>query len=202
MPESFPLSHEDVTLRIVRMRDWKVIERIQLENREWFRPWEATNPTGPLNLSFRASIRSLLRQFGEDTALPFVIEFRGQLVGQLNISNIVHGSVENAYIGYWIDPNFAGQGIMPKAVAIATDYAFKIVGLHRIELAIRPENKPSLQIVRKLGFRYEGTKLSFIHINNGWRDHHIFALTREEVQEGLLNRYIAVGSSKTVYPFD
>lgn len=184
------------------MRDWKTIERIQLENRDWFRPWEATNPTGPLNLSFRASIRSLLRQFGEDTALPFVIEYRGQLVGQLNVSNIVHGSVENAYIGYWIDPNFAGLGIMPIAVALATDYAFNIVGLHRIELAIRLENHPSLQVVRKLRFRYEGTKLSFIHINNGWRDHHIFALTKEEVGEGLLNRYLSGQTGKTVFPFD
>lgn len=184
------------------MRDWKTIERIQLENRDWFRPWEGTNPGGPLNLNFRASIRSMLRQLADDSALPFVIEYQGEVVGQLNVSNIIHGSVENAYIGYWVSPHFAGRGIMPIAVALATDYAFRIVGLHRIEIAIRPENSASLQVVRKLGFRYEGTKLSFIHINNGWRDHHIFALTSDEVTAGVLNRFVAGEVETAKYPFD
>ena len=184
------------------MRDWKTIEKIQLENREWFRPWEGTNPTGPLNLDFRASIRSMLRQLADDSAMPFAIEYQGQLVGQLNVSNIIHGSVENAYIGYWISPQVAGRGIMPIAVALATDYAFNIVGLHRIEIAIRPENTASLQVVRKLGFRYEGTKLAFIHINNAWRDHHIFALTSDEINSGVLNRYLAGDVGTTIYPFD
>jgi ribosomal-protein-alanine N-acetyltransferase len=144
----------------------------------------------------------MLRQLADDTALPFVIEYQGEVVGQLNVSNIIHGSVENAYIGYWVSPHFAGRGIMPIAVALATDYAFRIVGLHRIEIAIRPENSASLQVVRKLGFRYEGTKLSFIHINNGWRDHHIFALTSDEVTAGVLNRFVEGEVETAKYPFD
>lgn len=202
VPLSFALSHEDVTLRLVRMRDWRTIEKIQLSNRDWFRQWEATNPTGPLNLDFRGSVRSLLRQLADESALPFAIEYRGQLVGQLNVSNILHGSVSTAFIGYWIDPEFAGFGITPLAVALATDYAFNVVGLHRIEIAIRPENRASIQVVRKLGFRYEGTKLAFIHINNAWRDHHIFALTFNEVRNGLLSRYLREGATSLSYPFD
>jgi len=202
VPQSFALTHEDLTLRLVRMRDWKVIERIQLENRDWFRQWEATNPTGPLNLDFRSSIRGLLRQLAEETALPLAVEFRGQLVGQLNISNILHGSVGTAFVGYWISPEFAGLGITPVAVALATDYAFNVIGLHRIEIDIRPENKSSLQVVRKLGFRFEGTKLAFIHINNAWRDHHVFALTYEEVSQGLLKKYVEGEIEPPKYPFD
>jgi len=202
VPLSFALTHGDVTLRLIRMRDWRAIERIQLANRDWFRQWEATNPTGPLNLDFRASIRGLLRQAAEDIALPFVIEYRGRLVGQLNVSNILHGSVATAFIGYWIDPEFAGLGIIPIAVALATDYAFNVVGLHRIEIDIRPENRASIQVVRKLGFRYEGTKLAFIHINNAWRDHYVFALTFEEVSNGLLNRFLKDETQPLQYPFD
>ena len=202
VPQSFALTHEDVTLRLVRMRDWKAIERIQLTNRDWFRQWEATNPTGPLNLDFRSSIRGLLRQLAEETALPLAIEFRGQLVGQLNVSNILHGSVGTAFMGYWISPEFAGLGITPLAVALATDYAFNVIGLHRIEIDIRPENKSSLKVVRKLGFRYEGTKLAFIHINNAWRDHHVFALTFDEAREGLLKKYVSGDIEPPTYPFD
>ena len=190
MAFTFALTHEDVSLRLLRMRDWKQIETINLAHREWFRQWEATNPSGPANFDYKASVRNSLRQLGDESAIPFVIEYRGELVGQLNVSNILHGSVSGAFIGYWISPEVAGRGITPIAVALATDYMFNVVGLHRIEIDIRPENKPSLRVVEKLGFRFEGTKKAFIHINNAWRDHSVFALTFDEVPNGLLNRYL------------
>lgn len=185
---TFALASGPVSIRVVRMRDWKTIEAIQLKNRDWFRRWEATNPSGPMNIDFKASIRSLLRQLDDETGIPFVIEFDGQLVGQLNVSNILYGSVMGAFIGYWIDPEFAGRGITPTAVALAIDYAFSVLGLHRIEIDIKPENAASIRVAEKLGLRLEGTKKSFIHINNVWSDHLIFAITAEEVPRGILQR--------------
>ena len=135
-------------------------------------------------------MRNSLRQLGDESAIPFVIEYRGELVGQLNVSNILHGSVSGAFIGYWITPTVAGKGITPLAVALAIDYMFNVVGLHRIEIDIRPENAASLRVVEKLGLRLEGTKKGFIHINNAWRDHSVFAITSDEVPTGLLNRYL------------
>jgi ribosomal-protein-alanine N-acetyltransferase len=185
---SFALSSGSVSIRVIRMRDWKTIESIQLRNRDWFRKWEATNPSGPLNIDFKGSIRSLLRQLDDETCIPFVIEFEGRLVGQLNISNILYGSVLGAFIGYWIDPEYAGRGITPTAVALAIDYAFSALGLHRIEIDIKPENQASIRVVEKLGMRLEGTKKNFIHINNAWSDHLVFAITAEEVPRGILQR--------------
>lgn len=190
MTFTFALTHEDITLRLLRMRDWKKIEAIQLEHRVWFRQWEATNPEGPATFDYRALVRNAIRQLNDETSIPFAIEFRGELVGQLNVSNILHGSASTAFIGYWISPEFAGRGIMPIAVALATDYMFQFVQLHRIEVDIRPENIASLRVVEKLGFRFEGTKKNFIHINNDWRDHSVFALTSDEVPDGLLNRFL------------
>ena len=185
---SFALSSGRVSLRVIRMRDWKTIEAIQLTNRDWFRKWEATNPSGPMNIDFKASIRSLLRQLDDETAIPFVVEYDGRLVGQLNISNILYGSVLGAFIGYWIDPEFAGKGITPTAVALAIDYAFSALGLHRIEIDIKPDNNASIRVAEKLGLRLEGTKKNFIHINNVWSDHLVFAVTAEEVPRGILQR--------------
>jgi [ribosomal protein S5]-alanine N-acetyltransferase len=190
MPFTFALTHGDVSLRLLRMRDWKRIEALQLEHRDWFRSWEATNPDGPMDFDFRALVRNSLRQLNNESSLPLVIEYQGELVGQLTVSNILHGSASTAFIGYWISPTFAGKGITPIAVALATDYMFKVVHLHRIEIDIRPENKASLRVVEKLGFRFEGTKKGFIHINNDWRDHSVFALTADEVPNGLLKRFL------------
>jgi len=58
-----------------------------------------------------------------------------------------------------------------------------------MEICIRPENDPSLRVVEKLGFRYEGLRRRFIHINGDWRDHFCFALTVEEVPTGVLRRW-------------
>ena len=77
------------------------------------------------------------------------------------------------------------------AVALATDHCFRGVGLHRVEVNIRPENGPSLRVVEKLGFRDEGVRRAFLHIDGGWRDHRTFALCAEEVPQGLLARWRA-----------
>jgi len=68
------------------------------------------------------------------------------------------------------------------------DHCFTTAGLHRIEVAIRPENSNSLRVVEKLGLREVGYAPKFLHIDGDWRDHRIYAVTVEECPEGLLAR--------------
>lgn len=178
-----------VTIRPIRLRDARPLERELLDNRGWLRKWEATNPHGPLSFDTRASIRSLQANARAGFGLPFVIEVDGQFAGQLNVSSITYGSLGSATIGYWVSEKFAGLGATPTAVALATDYCFFQAGLHRMEICIRPENEPSLRIVEKLGFRYEGLRRRYIHINGDWRDHFCFALVVEELPTGVLKRW-------------
>ncbi|GAB15595.1 putative ribosomal-protein-alanine acetyltransferase [Arthrobacter globiformis NBRC 12137] len=143
-------------------------------------------------------VRSLNTQAAQATALPFVIaewtpgHRDPVIVGQLTVSSIVWGSALMATLGYWVDQARAGHGIAPTAVAMATDHCFRTLGLHRMEINIRPENGPSLRVVEKLGFRDEGYRPRYLHINGEWADHRSFALTSEEVPEGLLSRWLRV----------
>ncbi|WP_157008936.1 GNAT family N-acetyltransferase [Agromyces laixinhei] len=178
-----------LTLRPIRVRDAKPLERVLLANRGWLRQWEATYPGGGSAIDTRSSIRNLLAHARAGNALPFIIEVDGRLVGQLNVSSITHGSLSSASIGYWVAEEVAGRGITPTAVALATDYCFRTLRLHRMEICIRPENTPSLRVVEKLGFRYEGFRRRFIHINGVWSDHFAFALVTEEVPHGVLRRW-------------
>ena len=177
------------SIRPIRLRDARTLERELDENRGWLRKWEATNPHGPMNFDVRASIRSLQQNARAGLGLPFVIEYDGELAGQLNVSSIAYGSLSSATIGYWVSERFAGKGLTPTAVALATDHCFFGVGLHRMEICIRPENAPSLRVVEKLGFRYEGLRRRYIHINGDWRDHFCFALTVDDVPQGVLRRW-------------
>lgn len=179
----------DLVVRPIRARDAKQLERVLLDNRSWLRQWEATYPGGGSIIDTRASIRNLLAHARSGHALPFLLEVDGEIVGQLNVSSIAYGSLSSASIGYWVAKSAAGRGITPTAVALASDYCFQTLRLHRLEICIRPENRPSLRVVEKLGYRYEGLRRRFIHIDGAWRDHFSFALVAEEVPGGVLARW-------------
>jgi ribosomal-protein-alanine N-acetyltransferase len=178
-----------VTIRPIRLRDARALEQELISNRNWLRTWEATNPHGPIGFDSRASIRSLLANWRSGFGVPFAIDYEGEFAGQLNVSGLSYGSLSSASIGYWVAERFAGRNITPTAVALATDHCLFSIGLHRMEICIRPENAPSLRVVEKLGFRYEGLRRRFIHINGDWRDHFCFALTAEELPIGVLRRW-------------
>ena len=190
MPVSIPTLRDGaIGLRPIRLRDARRLEEELLLNRSWLRKWEATSPYAPVAFDTRASIRNLLAHSRSGSGLPFIVEYEGDLAGQLNVSSITWGSLSSATIGYWVAERFAGKSVTPTAVALATDYCFSQLGLHRMEICIRPENAPSLRVVEKLGFRYEGLRRRFIHIDGDWRDHFSFGLVAEEVPRGVLRRW-------------
>ena len=140
-------------------------------------------------MTFRALVRRLLRHASRDLAYPFAVEVDGRFAGQLTVNNIVRGSAQFASLGYWLDREHAGRGVMPRAVAMAIDHCFERAGLHRIEIAVRPENSNSLRVVEKLEIREVGYAPRYLHIDGDWRDHRLYAITKEECPRGLLRRY-------------
>lgn len=120
--------------------------------------------------------------------LPFALEYDGRFVDQVTVNNITRGSAQFASIGYWIDERVAGRGLVTRAVAMAVDHCFFVLKLHRIEIAIRPENAASLRVVEKLGVPEVGYAPRYLHIDGDWRDHRLFAITREDCPKGLVER--------------
>ena len=171
-----------VILRPLHVKDRRQWEALRAENVQWLRPWEATSPEPTATgLSFRQLLRQFDREAGEGRLQPFVIETEGRLVGQMHLFGIAWGSLRSASAGYWVAQSVAGQGIVPFALAAACDHAFLVLGLHRVEVNIRPENIASLRVVEKLGFREEGLRRFYLHIDGQWRDHRSFALTTEDL---------------------
>ncbi|MCV2395783.1 GNAT family N-acetyltransferase [Actinotalea sp. M2MS4P-6] len=188
------LREGDVVLRPLRRSDARAWMAVRRDNADWLAPWEATSPEparGPAP-TFGQYVRMLQRQGRRGEALPFAVVHQGELVGQLTVSGIQRGSALSASIGYWVSRQVAGRGIIPTSVALAVDHCFGPVGLHRVEIAIRPENAASLRVVAKLGLREEGLRERFLHIQGGWRDHRTFAVTTEEVPGSLIARWRAV----------
>lgn len=185
------LTEGDVELRPLRRSDAEDWLALRARNADWLQPWEATSPepqTGPPP-TFGQYVRLLNRQARAGEVLPFAVVHAGELVGQLTVASVQRGSLCSASIGYWISEHVAGRGIIPTAVAMAVDHCLGPVGLHRVEIAIRPENAASLRVVAKLGLREEGLRERYLHIQGRWCDHRVFAVTAEEVPDGLLARW-------------
>jgi ribosomal-protein-alanine N-acetyltransferase len=134
-------------------------------------------------------VRGFDREARAGRMLPLAVHVNGRLVGQVTVSGIVWGSLRSGQIGYWIDRAVAGQGVMPTAVAMMVDHCLFGLGMHRLEVNIRPENVASLRVVEKLGFRPEGVRRRYLHIDGAWRDHATFAITPEDVPGGMLTRW-------------
>ena len=192
-----------VALRPVRVKDAAMWREARVRNAAWLRAWEPTNPETPLYRSslgpYVSMARTMRREARQGLTVPWVVTYGGQFAGQLTVGSIVWGSARSAQVGYWIDEAFAGRGIIPTALALAMDHCFFVIGLHRVEATIRPENHASRRVVEKLGFREEGLRRRSLHIDGAWRDHLCYAMTVEDVAGGLMNRWrrITAAQSRT-----
>jgi ribosomal-protein-alanine N-acetyltransferase len=115
-------------------------------------------------------------------ALLLVRREDGILLGAVNLSQIVRGLFQNAYLDYWIGAPHAGQGYMSEGLALALDHAFQGLRLHRLEANIQPGNTASKRLVERLGFRLEGFSPRYLKIGGRWRDHERWAILREDWQ--------------------
>jgi ribosomal-protein-alanine N-acetyltransferase len=103
----------------------------------------------------------------------------GAIVGSINLSQIFRGGFQNAYMGYYIGAQYAGQGYMTEAIQLTLRYAFEHLKLHRIEANIQPENIASIALARRAGFVREGYSERYLKICGRWRDHERWAIIAE-----------------------
>ncbi len=104
----------------------------------------------------------------------------GGLVGYVNINNIVRGALRSGYLGYASFLSHARRGLMAAGLAAVLTDAFTSLGLHRLEANIQPDNAPSLNLVRRMGFRREGFSPRYLMIDGQWRDHERWTVLAED----------------------
>ena len=108
----------------------------------------------------------------------------GALVGYFDVSQIIRGPLQSAFLGYGGVEAQAGQGYMTEATGLLLRYVFVELRLHRIEANIQPGNEPSLALVRRAGFVREGFSERYLKIGGRWRDHERWAIRVEQWEAG------------------
>lgn len=108
-----------------------------------------------------------------------VCDANGSIAGIFNLSEIVRGCFQNAYLGFYAVESYAGQGYMSAGLKLILNQAFTVLQLHRIEANVQPDNTKSLNLLRANGFRKEGYSPRYLKIDGEWRDHERWAITIE-----------------------
>ena len=173
-----------VLLRQLVDNDYEAWRTVRMRCRDWLVPWEP-RPSGAIVPpddwhNYRARLLTRQRESQQGTGYGFGIFLEDYFIGEITISSIQRGPFQSGYIGYWVDREFAGRGMAPEATCVAIQFAFEVLGLHRIEIAIVPRNLASRRVAEKLMLRNEGTAVRFLEINGVWEDHVRYAITAEE----------------------
>lgn len=185
--------------------------RANEESRDRLREWNPVDAYG-LKTLVRAASRA------HRTLLIHARERQGDhdLVGKVNVTNIVGGRARSGTLGYDAFDPYAGRGLFAEGLRLAVDLAFAPeplgIGLHRVEANVQPGNVRSAAVLRRLGFRWEGFSPAYLLMPSlrgpdEWRDHDRYAITapewpRQPWQTGPARRVVAVlngvpGAGKT-----
>ena len=161
----------DVTLRPIRARDAKVLERVLLDNRSWLRQWEATYPGGGTVIDTRASIRNLLAHARTGHALPFVIEVDGETAGMIQYADLGDEDFRHAAIDLFLAEGFRGRGLGRESIEVLIRHLTNDRGHHRLIIDPAVANERAVRCYEAVGFRRVGVMRRYQRMADGhWED--------------------------------
>jgi ribosomal-protein-alanine N-acetyltransferase len=160
-----------VSIRPVRPEDAEALAALYRANRDFLAPFEPVRPADFFTAEGQRD--RLARQLADDTH-PFAILDDAEVVGTINLFNIVRGAMEGGTVGYWVDGGRNRRGLATGAVADMLGYAFGDLGLHRVDAATLVDNIPSQRVLEKNDFERIGLARRFLRINDAWRDFFLF----------------------------
>jgi ribosomal-protein-alanine N-acetyltransferase len=162
-----------ITVRAVESTDLHAFTAAARRSRQLHHPWT----TAPCDA---AAFGRYLAGLDSKHNFGFVLTLSatGELVGAINLTNVIYGVFKSGYLGYFAFKGFEGRGFMKQGLSLVTRHAFRELGLHRLEANIQPANLSSIALVRSCGFHKEGYSPAYLKLGGKWRDHERWAMVR------------------------
>jgi len=114
---------------------------------------------------------------------PWLLWHGDEVVGRVNLNNVVRGVFQNASVGYWVDRQHTGRGLATAAVGFALRRATEM-GLHRVEAGTLVHNVASQAVLKRCGFEQYGAAADYLFIAGAWQDHLLFQRILHDRQAG------------------
>jgi ribosomal-protein-alanine N-acetyltransferase len=143
-------------------------------NREHLAPWEPTRDES--FFTEEGQVGAVLGQLAsarQGLVAAWVLTHGEQVVGRVNLNNIVMGVFRSASLGYWVDAGHQGRGLASGAVEFACAEA-QGRGLHRVEAGTLVHNGASQRVLERSGFELVGLAPRYLFIAGAWQDHRLY----------------------------
>ncbi|HKQ67948.1 MAG TPA: GNAT family protein [Polyangiaceae bacterium] len=195
---SLRLEGDRIALRAPKATDITELRSVLLRNGDHLRPWSPSPPPGTNPAGIAELGRSIGRHRNDwkaGTGYVFVVTLKPArekrvsawsvspaecIAGRVALTSVTRGPFQSAQLGYWIDVDRQGVGLMSEAVDLVLAFAFEELRLHRIHAAVMPSNGASRRLLAKRRFREEGFAARYLRIAGKWEDHVIYGLTAED----------------------
>jgi ribosomal-protein-alanine N-acetyltransferase len=166
-----------INIRELQLEDENAFLAMTQASREFHLPWVSAPLTHDEFVAY-------IQRYQQPTHKSFIVVNQdAAIVGVYNISEIVRGNFQSAYLGFYGSVAFSGKGLMSEALQLVLKEVFTTMGLHRLEANIQPGNEQSLSLIKRNGFRKEGFSPKYLKINHEWSDHERWAMTIEDWQK-------------------
>ena len=182
--EMLALDTDNLRLAVLRKSEAARVTEYLQNNRDFHKQFSQTHTDDYFTVSTQKKYLAYdCNSFLEGSLVPLWISLKddNKIIGRVSFFNFAYGGMMSCACGYHLDKEHTGKGYMTEALKSAMAFVFDEYKMHRIEAFIVPENEPSLNLVKRVGFHYEGKRMSYMHINGRYRDHEAFYMLEDDM---------------------
>ena len=182
--EMLALDTDNLRLAVLRKSEAARVTEYLQNNRDFHKQFSQTHTDDYFTVSTQKKYLAYdCNSFLEGSLVPLWITLKddNKIIGRVSFFNFAYGGMMSCACGYHLDKEHTGKGYMTEALKSAMAFVFDEYKMHRIEAFIVPENEPSLNLVKRVGFHYEGKRMSYMHINGRYRDHEAFYMLEDDM---------------------
>lgn len=172
----------DIVLRQLILSDAENLFDLTDRNRAHLAPWfwwvEKTNNVE----DSKRFLEEKTKKFDDKTEITCGIWYKNKLIGLISLTGIDFNT-HTAEVGYWLDFEYQGKGIMTNSCKLLINYAFKTLNLHRLEIRHIEQNEKSKAVIQRLGFVHEAHLREASFVNGKYFDDDFYSLLEQEWSE-------------------
>lgn len=170
---------EDAELVLIEPRQAEESLAAIERNRERLLPWLTFAEHAKTVEGQREFAKSTLKQFADGKGFQCAILYKGRLSGGIGI-HLINTANHSTEIGYWIDKDIEGKGIITSACRAILDHCFGELGINRVGIRCAPGNDRSRSVIERLGAKYEGRERNIFIVQGQPTDQEVFSILKEE----------------------
>lgn len=157
---------------------FELIEKNRSHLEPWL-PWAPKTKTVENERQFLHSVNTGARRTGE---IVFGIYVGSALSGAIGI-NVMNKDSNSAELGYWLDAEASGKGVMTSAVVRLMQYCFEELALNRVGIYASVKNTKSRAVIERAGCSFEGILRAYVRVNNEYHDAAMYSMLASDFKK-------------------